>query len=149
MKQTILFLFLIFSSETFACPEFLGSWKSSKDDTLEFIERWAKIEPKSLDFIKQVTGTMHTEYTKESMKITDESRQIEVNGKLVNWEGTKEDVAFEVLGCTDDQVVLKYELFDQDFITVLNFESENIYWVYAGSPGFTGNAHYREFFVRQ
>lgn len=137
------------SSETFACPDFHGQWKSSKKDTLEFIKLWVKMEPKSLDFTKQIIGTMHISYDEKSLKISDISRQIKVNGKLSIWGGTEEIVAYELLGCTDNQVVLKYELFDQEVIYILNFENEDTYWIYVGTPSFSGNAHYREFFVRQ
>ncbi|GAB1265141.1 hypothetical protein NBRC116492_19500 [Aurantivibrio infirmus] len=117
---------------------------------MEFNDNWANIEERSREFHSQITGTTSIEYTGRQMIISHiPIRKIVVNGKEMDWHGTNEKVEYQIFGCTKNTVAIKYRIFDQDFISLLNFENDDLYWEYSGRVELTGNAHIREYFVRE
>lgn len=150
MKQIITLALALLPTLSISCPDIYGKWKSSSEMTMRFTDKWAKIENRSFEFLKQITGTAEIEYQKNKMILTEiPKRNIIVNGKTMPWEGTNETVAFEVLGCTNNGIAIKYNMSGIEYINLLYFENNDTYWEYAGRPEFTGSAHIREYFVRE
>ncbi len=149
MKLSILLIVILFPCLAYACPDFYGEWASSKELTMSFNRRWANIEERAMSLLNQTTGTATVNYLQNELVLSDiPSRKITINGEQFDWNGTNQTVHYEVLGCTEKMVSIKYRLFDNDFIVTLNFQADDIYWVYSGHPELTENAHTREYFER-
>ena len=117
--------------------------------TMDFTNKWTKIEERAKSLLEQITGTAVVEYTTSKMIITDiPIKQISINGKQSEWHGLNQTIEYNLLGCTDDSVAIKYSLFGYDFIEQMYFINEDTYWIYSGSAKLTENSHTREFFVR-
>lgn len=147
MKKIALLLFF-FSMSSFGCPELEGRWKSSKDKTMEFTQKWVNLEPKRLEFYSQIFGVQQIEYLEGKFIIDEIPRyKITIEGEEYDWGGEKEIVDYELLGCTSNQISIKFNLYNMEWIEVLNFINENMYWIYTGSQNME-NGHTREYFER-
>ena len=73
---------------------------------------------------------------------------MKIGEKAMKLPANEENIGFNVLGCTDNSIVLKYERNGQTKISQLHFENENTYWEYMGVAGKDGNSHIREYYTR-
>ncbi len=148
MKKFIILTLLFHSAGLFACPNFYGKWQSSAKLTIEFNKKWSNIEQKAMSFIEQTIGTSITEISKNQITFFDTKKTVTINGKQYDWPAINETTTYKLLGCTEDSVVIEYNIFGQHFISQLFFPNEDTYWLYSGNTRLTNNAHTREYFVR-
>lgn len=149
MKYVAASFFVLFSTQALACPDFRGKWESSGSLSAAFNDNHAVIEDRTREFRSQIIGKSTVTYTQK--RVTMEMDNIEfvsINGVVFPWDSSPMTGPYEVLGCTDNVVVIRINYNDVVLINTLNFEDENTYWVYEGTPGGTGNQHTREYFVR-
>ena len=150
MKAKIIFLLSIFSVQSYACPSLDGVWKSSLSMSRDFNISRSLIEESTREFRDQIIGKSSVTYIDSVVSFTfEKTPEIVIQGKIYPWDLSNITSAYEVLGCTENQMVMKWSAFDTDFITTLNFENDNVYWIYEGMPNGTGNDHTREYFVRE
>ena len=140
---------IVIPSSVAACPDYIGKWRSSRQLTMEFNNRLSSAEPKVRELLPQITGTVAVEFTDREMKFTDvPSRKIVIHGKESEWTGLNETVDYDLLGCTESVVVIRFSLYGAEMISKLHFEDRNTYWEYLGDTNPVINAHAREYFVR-
>ena len=150
MKAKVIFLLSIFTVPSYACPSLDGVWKSSLSMSRDFNISRSKIEERTREFRDQIIGKSSVTYIDSVVNFTYKKiPEIVIQGKKYPWDSFDITSAYEVLGCTENQLVMKWSAFDTNFITTLNFENDSVYWVYEGMPNGTGNDHTREYFVRE
>ena len=148
--RLIIFVLFLYAPSSYSCPSLEGVWKSSLPISKKFNISRAKIEKRTREFRDQIIGKSSTTYVDGIMTITFiETPTITIEGKESPWDSSEIVSEYKILGCTKNQLVLKWSAFHNDFISTLNFESENTYWIYEGMPNGTGNDHTREYFVRE
>lgn len=107
-----------------------------------------KTRTKKLKFYEQIFGVQRIEYFEDNFIIHEIPKyKIKIEGKEYDWSGEKEIVPYVSLGCTSNQVVIKYKISGSEWIQTLNFMNDDMHWVYTGSPNMQ-NYHTREFFKK-
>lgn len=117
---------------------------------LEAARKHARLEGKTEQFLDQLMG--HMVLTFKPGLMTSDMPAIEIraaSGKLTKSMPFVTREAYTVLGKTDTQVVLSsiHPVSKRPFMTVYNFESKDVMWVYAADP-LMPDLHLREYFVR-
>src|SRR5687767_8336958 len=141
MKRIVISFLLVFPISALCCPSYIGKWKSSREMTMEFNNKFSAAEPKNSELLPQITGTATIEFTKKKLIFTDiPSRKIVIHGKESEWAGTNEAVSYMLLGCTDSTIAIKYSLYNTEFISQLYFQDANTYWEYLGNTNPVINA---------
>jgi hypothetical protein len=149
MKKILIGLSLIISSVTVACPSLDGKWLSSLEKFDQFNKRWANVDSKAWSFMLQTQGHELIEYkSSKEMVISSPEIEIKIGDKKMMRPSSEEHMNFNVLGCTENNIVLKYEQNDKVQISTLYFENKDTYWVYMGKVGSDGNSHIREYYMR-
>lgn len=147
--RTSLFIVAFISESVSSCPSLDGTWRSNHKLTLDYTASYAKIPEHAYEFINQVVGTAEITYSQGVMTMKDvPTREVEISGKSYGWKGTNESVAYVNLGCTPYSVAIKYTMYNQEIISLLNFVDNNTYWVYMGSPLLEDVSNSREYFVK-
>lgn len=150
MKNNFFILVSFFPVQVSACPDILGEWRSSYELSKTFNDKYAVIEERTKEFREQLIGRSTVTYTKESVALEmDPIDSVTISGKVYPWDSSPMTGPYRALGCNDDIVVIKINFNGTELLSSLNFESENIYWVYEGTPKGAGNKHTREYFVRK
>ena len=133
-----------------ADPALLGKWRSDRELTMSFAEERAKLEDKTMLFLKQMVGLQTITFT-----------ATQVRSEMPNWESTTADgltsklIGFDEthpykrIGTTANQVAVASQepVTGRTRITVYNFEDEDTMWVYLGGAPFP-QMNIREYFVR-
>lgn len=133
----------------FGCPLLEGTWLSSIQKFESFNKKWANIDDKPWSFMTQTQG--HEVIIFNNMKqmfISTPEIEIKMGARKIKLPPKKEKINFNILGCTDKSVVLKYERYDKAQISELHFENDNTYWEYMGSSDADGNSHLREYYTK-
>jgi len=144
IKLFLLFLFLMFSNQSLACPSLVGTWQSSKDLSMEYNLKYAGFNEKIIKIKEQIYGILKLTYTNESIHAHGAPTQkITVEGKV--FEIKFEDLTFDyqVLNCSNDMVTTKeFYPYGEPLVESKYFIDDDTYWV---SP--EGKKE-REYFVR-
>jgi len=147
--KIIICILVLTSSNCFGCPKLEGKWNSSASLTNKFNDQRAIIEEKTREFRSQLIGKSTTEYRNGKLIITmPPIEQVIISGKSYPWDSSEIRSKYTLLACTKNSVVIRYTVFGSTFISVLSFESSDVYWVYDGQVGGNGNDHTREYFTR-
>ncbi|NLR74240.1 hypothetical protein [Leeia aquatica] len=131
-------------------PQLLGRWKSDRQRTMDFARKHALLEAKTVRFLEQLMG--HLVLTFKPGMVTSDMPAIEVlsaSGKHSRFTAYTNHDAYTVLGKTDTQIALSSidPYTKRPFITIYNFESKDVMWVYTANP-LMPDLHLREYFVR-
>ena len=133
----------------FCCPSLEGTWSSSIEKFETFNKRWANVDHKAWSFMVQTQG--HEDITfinnKEMIIVTPEI-EIKMGNKKIRQPSKKERITINVLGCTDKNIVFKYERNGKVKISQLHFENDDVFWEYMGVVGRNGNSHIREYYTK-
>ena len=149
MKVVFITLALLLPQLSFACPLLAGKWQSSLEQFKQFNQRWANIDARPLSFMLQTQGKETIEYASDKqIKITGRAHQITMGERTLNIPSFAEESAYQSLGCTENSIAIKTKVADKWQISLLNFVTEDMYWVYMGDPESDGNSHIREFYIR-
>lgn len=149
MRIVLSIIGCILSLSARACPDVLGEWHSSANLSKAFNDKHAVIAERTKEFRSQLIGKSTVTYTDGVVTLEMEPiNEVTINGNKYPWESTRISSPYEVLGCTENVLVLKVTINGIDVIDKLNFENKDIYWVYEGMPSGTGNDHTREYFQR-
>jgi hypothetical protein len=149
MKKILIGLSLVISTVTFACPSLDGKWLSSFEKFDQFNKRWANVDAKAWSFMVQTQGRELIEYKNNNeMIFTSPEIEIKIGDNTMKRPPSEETVKFNTLGCTEKNIVLKYERNGEAHLSTLNFENKDTYWVYMGKVGSSGNSHIREYYTR-
>lgn len=153
MKLCLTVILFFLSHSTVACPKLTGTWKNSLHHFIEFNDRWAKGEKRFRFIHEQAQGKTTVEYRDDGeMSYIMEPREMERpshSGKeKIEIPGFKEETKYEILGCTDRKIAIKYKLRGTQILTLLYFHGNNKYFEYKGDPRLSGHDHIREYFVR-
>jgi hypothetical protein len=127
-----------------ACEYLVGTWKSSKELSMEYNLAQEKITPTQMSFLNQRLGHMTISYTDtETQEHQLPSIEVILNGKtsLMAFEGLS--YTYETITCTETIVKAKYNHpYGGETVSVLHLQGDT-YWV---SPDIFPTS--REYFIR-
>ncbi|MEW6997412.1 hypothetical protein AADZ86_06895 [Colwelliaceae bacterium BS250] len=150
MKKILVCLSLLVPSVGFCCPTLEGTWSSSLEKFESFNKRWANVEDKAWSFMTQTQGYEVITYKdNNAMTISSAAMEIKIGDKKMQRPASKEQLDFNVLGCTAKSMVLKFERNGKEQIAQLFFESADTYWTYMGTAEGSGNSHIREYYTKK
>jgi len=133
----------------FACPSLEGTWSSSIGKFESFNKRWANIDDNAWSFMVQTQGKeIITFNANTSMIIVTPELEFNMGGNKIKRPSKKEHIKIDVLGCTDTNIVLKYERDGEVKISQFHFENDDTFWEYMGVAGKSGNGHIREYYSK-
>jgi len=150
MKKIFIGLSFMIPSIAFCCPSLDGTWSSSLEKFESFNKKWAKIDDRAWTFMSQTQGyeTIIFNNNNKEMLISTPEIEVKIGEKSMKLPSNEEQISFNILGCTDKSIVLKYERYGKTHISQLQFENANTYWEYMGSSGSDGNSHIREYYTK-
>ena len=132
-----------------ACPNMEGTWQSSKEKFVAFNKTWANVEERAWAYMLQTQGLEHIVFAPDGqMIIRTPGFELKMGERTIPRPSQEEKINFDVLGCTEKSIVIKYERYGSERISQLHFDSDDSYWVYMGTPGSDGNSHIREFYYK-
>lgn len=133
----------------YCCPSLEGTWSSSIEQFMNFNERWANVDEKAWSFMVQTQGHENITFkNNKEMIIVTPDFEINLGGKKIKVPAKEERININVLGCTDSNIVLKYERNGSEKISQLHFEDNGGFWEYMGVAGRDGNSHIREYYSK-
>lgn len=133
----------------FCCPSLEGTWSSSLEKFESFNMKWANIEDRPWSFMSQTQGFETIIFSSNNeMLISTPEIEVKIGEKVMKRPPHEEKISFDVLGCTDNNIVLKYERYGKARISQLHFENDNTFWEYMGVAGRDGNSHIREYYTK-
>jgi hypothetical protein len=148
MVKILIGLSFIIPSIAFGCPAIEGKWLSSLEKFESFNKKWAKIDDRAWAFMSQTQGYETILFNNKEMLISTPEIEVKVGEKSMKLPSKEEQISFNVLGCTDKSIVLKYERYGKIHISQLQFDSDNTFWEYMGTPDSDGNSHIREYYTK-
>jgi hypothetical protein len=149
MKKILICFSLMIPNVAFSCPLIEGSWSSSVEKFEAFNKRWAKVDSKAWSFMVQTQGhEVITFNDNTKMIIVTPELELKMGDRKIKRPPKEERIAIEVLGCTDENIVLKYERNGEVKISQLHFENDDTFWEYMGVAGRSGNGHIREYYTK-
>lgn len=149
VKKILIGMCLLIPHISYSCPALEGKWLSSVDKFQQFNRQWAHIEDKAWAYMMQTQGKEIINYqTDNVMVITSPEMVISMAGQNITQASSEEKIKFDVLGCTPQSIVIKYERYSQVNISHLQFENDNTYWEYMGTANNSGNSHIREYYTK-
>lgn len=126
------------------CPNLQGTWQSSKEMSMAYNNQQASLEQRQVDFLNQVLGIMKLTYTEDTVHEHGQPPvAVTINGKTNDFHFDEMSCRYEVLSCTRSTVTIRYHHPAGAVTQVLNFDSEDVYWL---SPDILPTT--REHFVR-
>jgi len=136
-------------SVAFCCPSLEGTWLSSLEKFESFNKKWANIDKRAWSYMSQTQGyeTIIFKDNKEMFVSTPEIA-MKMGDKVMQIPSKEEQISFNVLGCTDNSIVLQYNRYGNTQISHLQFENGTTYWEYMGTSDSDGNSHIREYYTK-
>lgn len=135
-----------------ACENRLdGSWQSDGAATMAFVHSKAKLEQRSEDFLRTITGHMRLTFGKGEVHTVMPDLQATVAGKTQTFAGTDQRHPWRMLFCNEHTTVwTSRKLFGEgDQAWTFHFVDADTFWVYGGSTeAAMPDLHIREFFRR-
>ncbi|NQZ80884.1 MAG: hypothetical protein HRT52_07690 [Colwellia sp.] len=149
MKKLLIGLSFMIPSVAFCCPSLEGTWSSSLEKFESFNKKWANIDKRAWSYMSQTQGyeTIIFKDNKQMFVSTPEIA-MKMGDKVMQLPSKEEQISFNVLGCTDNSIVLKYNRYGKTHISHLQFENDNTYWEYMGTSDSDGNSHIREYYTK-
>ncbi|MCC2616302.1 hypothetical protein LJ739_08620 [Aestuariibacter halophilus] len=149
MKRILLCCSLIVPGIGYSCPELAGTWQSSAQKFESFNKRWANVDPDAWSFMTQTQGHEVIDFTtKGTMMISTPEIDLSMGDKTIKMPAKHELIPYDILGCTETSIVLKYDRYGETRISQLHFDSADTYWAYMGTAGGDGNSHIREYYTK-
>jgi hypothetical protein len=149
MKKILICLSFIVPNVAFGCPSLEGTWSSSIEKFETFNKRWANIDNKAWSFMLQTQGHEVITFKSNTMMIiATPELELKMGERKIKRAPKEERININVLGCTDKNVVLKYERNGEVKISQLHFENDDTFWEYMGVAGRSGNGHIREYYTK-
>ena len=131
------------------CPALEGTSSSSIEKFETFNKRWANVDKKAWSFMVQTQGhEVITFKSNKEMIIATPEIELNIGDKIIKRPSKEERINIDILGCTDKNIVLKYERNGKVKISQFHFENENTFWEYMGVAGRGGNGHIREYYTK-
>lgn len=146
--KTIISACVFVSANAFACTGLSGTWQSNHELTMAYTDQYAKLPQDTYQFLNQSVGNMTISFTDETILIENPATTIEIDDYTIEWGGTSDRSAFELIGCTDNSVAGKFNINGMDMLTTFHLVDENTYWVYLGQSAQAEAWNTREFFTR-
>ncbi|NOU51441.1 hypothetical protein HG263_12965 [Pseudoalteromonas sp. JBTF-M23] len=147
MKKLVICFSLMIPSIGFCCPSLEGTWQSSIQKFELFNKKWANVGDKAWSFMIQTQGYEVIEFNNANkMHISTPEIEVKMGEKKMKLPAKEEHIKFDILGCTHQSIVLKYERYGKAQLTQLHFEKDNTYWEYMGTSDGDGNSHVREYY---
>ncbi|MEO7886268.1 MAG: hypothetical protein ABI893_15235 [Polaromonas sp.] len=146
-----LLAFLALSGAARAAPDLVGEWKSDAVRSTAFNDAHARLQPETARFLSQLMGHMTLKITASTFTFDIPDVQTETaEGKKSLLQGFRESQSYQLLGTTDKTVAIKRVApkSSSPRITVYNFESPDIMWMYVDNADDAGMTHVREYFFR-
>jgi hypothetical protein len=149
MKKILICLSFMIPNVAFSCPSLEGTWSSSKEKFESFNKRWANVDNKAWSFMVQTQGHEVITFTGNTkMLIATPELELTMGDRKIKRPSQEERINIDVLGCTDKNIVLKYERNGEVKISQLHFENDDTFWEYMGVAGRSGNGHIREYYTK-
>jgi hypothetical protein len=149
MKKILVCLSFMIPSVAFCCPSLEGTWSSSLEKFESFNVKWANVEDKPWSYMSQTQGYETIIFNSNNeMLISTPAIEVKIGEKVMKMPSKSEQISFDVLGCTDKDIVLKYERYGKVRISQLHFDNADTYWEYMGVSGRDGNSHIREYYTK-
>lgn len=128
-----------------------GTWKSDWPLTQQHLEAECNLTAEAILGLERLLGKMTVQYDGHRAVYTmPEIRYIQAGKEHILAGWTREE-PLHVLGRTSTQLALLTKAValpvDQDYLTLLTFETADIYWLYLGYSPLAG-LHVREYFRR-
>ena len=142
---------VLIANTAYACPTIKGTWTSSRDLTMAFADKHAKLEARQAQFLDQVTGRLTLQFDGTQVKYTDPDLDVKVEGKHYRLAGARETAGYQVLFCSAHTLVVRANapMTRKQEATIYNFVDDDTMWVYQDSAD-SGlrDLNIREYFVR-
>lgn len=127
-----------------SCQDIQGTWQSSKTMSMAYNNQHANLEQRQTDFLDQVLGIMKLTYTENEVQEHGQPPiAVTINGKTNDFHFDEMSSRYEVLSCTRNTVTVRYHHPTGAVTQVLNFDSEDVYWL---TPDILPTS--REYFIR-
>jgi hypothetical protein len=150
MKKILIFMCVVASNVAIACPSLDGKWISSLEKFDQFNKRWANVDTKAWSFMVQTQGHERIEYMgNKEMVVRSPEIELKIGENKMQRPSSEEHINFDILACTDKNIVMKYVRYGAVQISTLHFENKDTYWVYMGTADSDGNSHIREYYTRK
>lgn len=136
---------LVMSHSAISCPKILGTWKSSKELSMDYNEKYAHLEPRQQELLIQILGRLIITYSENQVREHGQSPiKVTLDEKVSNFTYENLSYTYKVLSCNKTSVTVR---FDHPFAGAktnrVSFVDKDTYWV---SPDILPSA--REYFVR-
>ncbi|MCU7878168.1 MAG: hypothetical protein KZQ84_15460 [Candidatus Thiodiazotropha sp. (ex Lucinoma borealis)] len=132
------------SFEVLACPDIVGTWRSSKELSIEYNTKLLELEPHTIKFMNDVYGILTITYTKTSIRMHEApTKKISIKGKEHDFVFEEMSSSYEQVSCTEESVTI---LSNSPYSTgeeTMTFVDLNTFWV-STMPG----SDKREYFKR-
>lgn len=143
LLRTLLALFV--SQQAIACPDIFGTWKSSKELSMDYNDKLGGATQPQTELLEQILGILKLTYSDAS--IHDHGAptiKVTINGKQYDFVFEDLEYKYEVLSCTDTSIKIRqHHPYGGPMTSTLNFINRNVYWV---SPQLLPKT--REYFIR-
>ncbi len=144
MMKLVLATLLMTSFDALSCPDALGTWRSSKELSVEYNTKHLDLEPHTIKFMNDVYGILTVTYTKNTIRMHGAStKKIMIKGNEHDFVFEEMTSSYKQISCTDMAVTI---LSDSPYSTgeeTMTFVDKNTFWVSA-MPG----SDKREYFKR-
>lgn len=138
-------LSLFFSGHAVSCPTLMGTWKSSKELSMDYNEKYANLDNKQHAFLDQIFG--HAKFTYAERHIHQHSSpmiHVLIDGQRSDFHFDDLNYPYKILSCSETSAKIKSNHpHSGPTIAILNFVDEDTYWV---SPETLPST--REYFIR-
>lgn len=128
-----------------ACPQLLGTWRSSKALSMAYNEQFAQLGPKQKELLVQILGRMTVTVTEKTVREHgQQAMKVTVGGKESDFAFEELSYPYHVLSCdpSSAEVVSQHPYVGAMQQTV-HFVDKDTYWL---SPQVLAST--REYFVR-
>jgi hypothetical protein len=122
-------IILILGNVASACPNLVGYWKSSKEISMVYNEKYANLESKQKELLSQILGHLRLTYTeKEVHEHGVPSLKIKIGNKESNFEIEDSSYQYKILSCSDTEITINYEHpYLGEITETFNFVNADIY----------------------
>lgn len=146
MKLIFLVIILILGNVASACPNLVGTWKSSREMSMAYNEKFAHLELKQIELLNQILGHLRVSYTENSAhEYGVPNLKIKIGNKKSDFEIEDSSYQYKILSCSDTEITINYEHpYLGEITETFNFVNADIYW--ASSEMLPSS---REYFIRE
>jgi hypothetical protein len=138
------------SSDNGQTSKIHGKWKSDVSKTMEFNERYSKLEQEQIIALRQIFGKNTLIFSGSQCEIHVPAYTLKREGKDIVVDESVDRFPVTVLSETDDAIVVKTTVHQNDHtdavFSIWHVEGEYL-WTYVGDM--TTGLHLREYFVRE